>query len=96
MITGTHTPGMRLAGVDGVVVHEKGNFVEAFEKALNDKEIGIILVTEKFNREFPEIINDVKLNRRTPLVVFVPDRHGSENSADFILSYINQAIGIKL
>ena len=35
--------GMRLAGVEGVVVHEKEELKEAFDKALQNKEIGIIL-----------------------------------------------------
>ena len=39
--------GMRLAGVEGVVVHEKEELKEAFDKALQNKEIGIILLTEK-------------------------------------------------
>jgi len=88
--------GMRLAGIDGVVVHEKKEFIEALNKAMTDKEIGVILVTERFNKDYPEIINDVKLNKRIPLVVYIPDRHGSDGNSDFILSYINQAIGIKL
>lgn len=88
--------GMRLAGIDGIVVHEKNEFVEALDKAMADKEIGVILVTERFNKEYPEIIEDVKLNKRIPLVIYIPDRHGSDSGSDFILSYINQAIGIKL
>ena len=46
--------GMRLAGVEGSVVHERNELKEALDKALTDKEIGILLLTEKFGREFPE------------------------------------------
>ena len=53
--------GMRLAGVEGVVVHTHDELKDALQKAISNKEIGIILLTEKFGREFPEIINDVKL-----------------------------------
>ena len=58
--------GMRLAGVEGVVVHERVELKDALEKAISNKEIGIILLTEKFGREFPAIIDDVKLNHKTP------------------------------
>ena len=51
--TDTYT-GMRLAGVEGVVVHEKKELQEALDKVLADKEIGIVLLTEKFGRELPE------------------------------------------
>ena len=71
--------GMRLAGVEGCVVHE-----------------GIILLTEKFGREFSEIIDDVRLNRKFPLLIEIPDRHGTGRSPDFITSYVNEAIGLKL
>lgn len=59
--------GMRLAGVEGVVVHERQELREALERTIADKEIGIILLTEKFGREFPEIIDDVRLHHKTPL-----------------------------
>ena len=73
--------GMRLAGVEGVIVHEHDELKEALERTIADKEIGIILLTEKFGREFPEII---------------PDRHGTGRRPDFITSYVNEAIGLKL
>lgn len=88
--------GMRLAGVDGVVVHEREELRQALEKALADKEIGILLLTEKFGREFPEIVDDVKLNHRVPLIVEIPDRHGTGRKPDFITSNVNEAIGLKL
>ena len=69
--------GLRLAGVDGVVVHERNELREELENAMNDKEVGVILLTERFGREFP-------------------DRHGTGRKKDFITSYVNEAIGLKL
>ena len=37
--------GMRLAGVDGVVVHERQELKAAIENAMDDKDVGIILLT---------------------------------------------------
>lgn len=88
--------GMRLAGVEGCVVHEGAELKEALEKAIADQSIGIILLTEKFGREFPDIVDDVKLNRKLPLIIEIPDRHGTGRKPDFITSYVNEAIGIKL
>lgn len=88
--------GMRLAGVEGVIVHEHDELKEALERTIADKEIGIILLTEKFGREFPDIIDDVRLNRRLPLLIEIPDRHGTGRKPDFITSYVSEAIGIKL
>ena len=76
--------GMRLAGVEGVVVHTHDELKDALQKAISNKEIGIILLTEKFGREFPDIVDDVKLNRRLPLIVEIPDRHGTGRKLTFI------------
>ncbi|MDF2538133.1 MAG: Vacuolar H+transporting two-sector ATPase subunit [Herbinix sp.] len=88
--------GMRLSGVEGTVVHTKAALKEQLDKVLADKTIGIVLITEKLSAEFPDIINDIKLNRRLPLIVEIPDRHGTGRKPDFITAYVNEAIGLKL
>lgn len=88
--------GMRLAGVKGVVVHEKEEVREALDKVLADKEIGIVLLTEKFGRDYPDLINSVKLEHKFPLFIEIPDRHGTGRKPDFITAYVNDAIGLKL
>ena len=88
--------GMRLAGVEGCIVHERAELRKALEDAIANKENGIILLTDKFGREFPDIIDDVRLNRRLPLLIEIPDRHGTGRKPDFITSYVSEAIGIKL
>lgn len=88
--------GMRLAGVDGCVVHEKEELKAAFDKVLADREIGIVLLTEKFGRDFSELVNEIKLAHSQPLFVEIPDRHGTGRKPDFITSYVNEAIGLKL
>ena len=88
--------GMRLAGIDGVVVHEKQEIKQALDEVLSQKDIGIILMTEKLGKEIPEIVDDIKLNRTFPLLLEIPDRHGSGLRPDFITAYINEAIGIKI
>ena len=88
--------GMSLAGIDGVVVHEKQEIKQALDEVLSQKDIGIILMTEKLGKEIPEIVDDIKLNRTFPLLLEIPDRHGSGRRPDFITAYINEAIGIKI
>lgn len=82
--------------MEGVVIHERNELKNALEQAISDKEIGIILLTEKFGREFPEIIDEVRLHHKTPLIIEIPDRHGTGRKPDFITSYVNEAIGLKL
>lgn len=88
--------GMRLAGVEGVVIHRRQELKDALDAVFQDKEIGIVLLTEKFGREFPDLIDDVKLNRRLPLLIEIPDRHGTGRKENFITDYVSEAIGLKL
>jgi len=88
--------GFRLAGVEGVVVHEREEFKAALEKVLKDKEVGIVLLTEIFGTKYPDLIEDVKLSSKVPLIVEIPDRHGTGRKENFITDYVSQAIGLKL
>lgn len=88
--------GMRLAGVEGVVVHKREELKTALDNAFKDKDIGILLLTEKFGKDYPDIVNDAKLTHTIPLILDVPDRHGTGRSPNFITDYVNQAIGLKL
>ena len=89
--------GMRLAGVEGVVVHEQEELRRSLEEAVENKDYGIILLTEKFGKEFPDIIDDIRLNHRLPLLIEIPDRHGTGRAPDYhYFSYVNEAIGLKL
>lgn len=88
--------GMRFAGIPGVVVHEEDEVRRELTKAMADEEIAVILMTEKLVSLCPDIIYDLKLNRKQPLIVEIPDRHGNGRTKDSITRYVQEAIGVKL
>jgi len=88
--------GMRLAGIEGVVVHQKEEVIEALEKALQDKDIGIILITEKLADLIPERIRNLKIDTSLPLIIEIPDRHGTNRPRDSITRYVKESIGLKI
>lgn len=88
--------GMRLAGVDGIIVNDSASFKEAFEGALEDKELGILLISDSLFAANSDMIIDKKLNLRTPLILSIPDRGKNAAVTDAISSYIGDAIGVKL
>lgn len=88
--------GMRLAGIDGVVVHEKKETEAALDKAAADSDIAIILMTEKLIKLCSEKVYSMKLNQPKPLIVEIPDRHGTSEISQTISKYVSEAIGIKL
>lgn len=88
--------GMRLAGVDGVIAHTADEVLSAMKKIMEDKEIGILLVTKKLYLEFSERLLEIIAENQTPLVVQIPDRHGAEGSGNAIAAYIKEATGIQI
>ena len=93
--TDTQT-GMRLAGIEGVVAHTAAEVAEALNAALDQPETGMILVTEKIADYFTEIINEAKKDQEGPLILAIPDRHGSALGRDRITRYVREAIGVKI
>lgn len=93
--TDTQT-GMRLAGIEGVVAHTAAEVSEALGAALEQPNIGMILVTEKIADDFTEIINEAKKDQEGPLILAIPDRHGSALGRDRITRYVREAIGVKI
>ena len=84
--------GMRLGGVKSVLASNR----EAIEFALSKEEVGILIVTERvFDMAKAELL-DIRMNRRTPLIVEIPDRHGQIRDDNYITQYINESVGIKL
>ena len=88
--------GMRLAGIEGVVVHSPEEIKGALDRAMKMEDVGIVLMTEKAVQQVRETVYDYKLNRKQPLIVEVPDRHATSKISDTISRYLSDAIGIKL
>ncbi len=88
--------GMRLAGIEGVVVHEAQEVSDALDKAMEDKDTAVILMTEKLIHLCEKKVFDLKLNRKRPLIVEIPDRHATSNITTAISRYVQEAIGIKI
>lgn len=88
--------GMRLAGIEGVVVHEPAEVKSQLEFAISQDDIAVILITARLLALLPDMIYDLKLKLKKPLIVEIPDRHGNGKTADSIAKYIKEAVGIKI
>ena len=88
--------GMRLAGMEGVVVHTASEVETALDNACADETIGIVLMTEGLVSLCPEKVYDIKMNRKKPLIVEIPNRHSDGRSENSIARYVREAIGVKI
>ena len=66
--------GMRLAGIEGVVVHERQEVLEVLEKVLHREDVAVILMTTRLVETCPEVISELKLKLKKPLIVTDPQR----------------------
>ena len=87
---------LKLAGINGVVVHGPVETSRALSSALTMKNLGILLITELAVESIPERVKELRSSGALPLLVEIPDRHGTRRGADFLTRYIRTAIGVKL
>ena len=93
----THTlTGMRLSGVEGVVVHEKEDILKELVKVKEKRDVGILIITELLAERVQLELNEMKLSRSLPIIVEIPDRHGTRRPPDFLTRYIRESIGLKI
>ena len=89
--------GLRLAGIDGVIVHNEEEAQQEINKAMaKADEIAVVLVAEKVVDMCPDFVYDLKLNRKRPLIVEIPDRSGNGRTKESSTRYVREAVGIKI
>ena len=89
--------GMRLAGIDGVIVHNEEEAQKEINKAMSKpEEFAVVLITQKVVDMSPDFVYDLKLNRKRPLIVEIPDRSGNGRTKASITRYVREAVGIKI
>ena len=88
--------GFGLVGVQGRAAHSPQEAQETFSGALEDKEVGIILITERVAELIRPQVDRYVFTRSFPLIVEIPDRQGPLAGKPGIREMVNKAIGIKL
>lgn len=88
--------GLRIAGIKGILVSGTDDARERLEELLNNPDVGIILITEKLGGSMRDKISFIKQKLPMPLIVEIPDRHGSIKDSEYIVNYVRDSIGIKV
>jgi len=88
--------GFGMVGVQGKVVQNQEEAESAFRHALEDSEVGIIIITERAAQLIRTTVDRYLFRERFPLIVEIPDRLGPVSGRVGIREMVNAAIGIKL
>lgn len=88
--------GMRLAGVEGEIVHEPNEVLDALRRISADIDVATIFMTEKLCLLCENEVRRFKETVTMPLLVAIPDRHGNTDVTDSLSRYLRETIGIHI
>ncbi len=88
--------GFGIVGVSGKIATNPEEAQRAFKAILQDKDTGIIIITERVADMIRSVVNKFLFTASFPLVVEIPDRNGSKPGRPGIREMVNTAIGIRL
>ncbi len=88
--------GMRMSGVDGVVLHREDELRAKLNELLKEDDIAIIMITSTLLNMIRDTVYDLKLHCRKPLIIEIPDRHGNGRTKESITKYVKDAIGVDM
>jgi len=75
--------GLRMTGIDGIVLHSEAELAPAIATAAADPTIAVLLVTGRLAQKAQVQLMAYKISAATPLVLELPDRYSTSrrNSA---------------
>ena len=88
--------GFSMVGVEGRVAVNSQEAENAFRSALNDRNIGIIIITERTAELIRPLVDRYIFSSTFPLILEIPDGKGPLAGKLSLREMINQAIGMKL
>ena len=88
--------GFSLVGTQGLSAANAEQARAALAKALENHEYGIIIITQDIADMIRSEVDRYVFTETFPLIVEIPDRHGSLPDRPGIKEMVNTAIGLKL
>ena len=88
--------GFGLVGVDGEVVTSRDEAEDLFSRAIQEKEIGIVIITERAADLIRERVDRYVFTEDFPLILEIPDRKGRLEGRPSLREVANSAIGISV
>jgi len=88
--------GFGMVGVKGQIVSNAQEAEEAFRSVLEDREVGIVVITERIAELIRPLVDRYMFTQIFPLIVEIPDRLGQIAGKPNLRETVNRAIGIRL
>ena len=88
--------GYRFAGVSGDTVENAEQAKAAFEKALSDSSITVLMVTEAVEDMISDMVMKHRMAAKPPYLTIVEDVWGPRGGRKSLQTLINEAVGIRI
>ncbi len=88
--------GFKFGGVDGIVIKNKSETLNVVKELIEKKNIGIIIIQEKFYNEVKDVVDELLEGRLYPVIVSVPGKEGKITKMDVLSKLIKRAIGVEI
>ena len=88
--------GLGMVGVEGKTVHDAQEAQQAFQSALSDREVGIVIITERVAELIRATVNRYLFTESFTRIVEIPEPRGAKTRREGIRETVNTAIGIKI
>lgn len=94
----TTVTGFRLAGIrDAYEISSPKEAASLLRELVGDKEMGLVIVTERIADEIRAEMDRITEGRITPLIVEIPDREGPMvKKVDPIKELVKRAVGVEV
>ncbi len=86
--------GFGMVGVKGLSAANESETAAAFDEAIGNSDIGIIIITEKTADMIRQRVNRYLFTREFPLIIEIPDRNGKDPNRPGLREMVNKAVGI--
>lgn len=63
--------GLKLAGCDGITLQNEEEINDKIDEMLKNKEIGILILSQKIYEQSKEKVDYIKLNNKLPLITII-------------------------
>lgn len=88
--------GFRFVGVEGTIATLRADALAALEQAVERKDVGVVLVTEKVAAEIRDEVDARLFGFGFPLVLEIPDSSGPAPDRPKIEEVVRKAVGISI
>ena len=87
--------GLRLAGIEGVIVRDEQSAADALNTVLKDENVCVILMNQTLCSACENTIRAFRRAHPTPVIVEIPDRN-SKSSGGTLAEYIRETTGVSI